>query len=116
MESYGTGAHFMSDDGSVKDGSALEQWGKVFREGGKKLGRTFTVYEEDLQRKGMEAAGFVDIEFRDIQVPYGGWHHDKEIAERGIWWKMAIESDLEGKLACVQHPRHFLPSHFINKH
>ncbi|EAA30119.2 S-adenosyl-L-methionine-dependent methyltransferase [Neurospora crassa] len=96
VESYDTGCHLLSDDGTVKEGSALEQWGKVFREGGKKLGRTFTIYEEDLQRKGMEAAGFVDIEFKDIILPYGGWHSDKELAEIGVWWKMAIEADLEG--------------------
>lgn len=88
---------FVSDDGSVKEGSAMDQWGKVFTEGGKKLGRTFSVYEEDLQRKGMEAAGFVDVEFVDIQCPIGVWHPEKKPAERGLWYKMAVEADLEGK-------------------
>ncbi|KAA8620669.1 hypothetical protein SMACR_12884 [Sordaria macrospora] len=96
VECYTTSSRFLSDDGSVKEGSSLDQWGRVFREGGKKLGRTFSVYEEDLQRKCMEAAGFVDIEFKDIQVPIGVWHPEKEEAERGLWWKLAIEADLEG--------------------
>ncbi|KAJ4405422.1 hypothetical protein N0V85_004676 [Neurospora sp. IMI 360204] len=89
---------FMSDDGSVKEGSAMDQWGKVWREAGKKLGRPFTVYEADLQRKGMEAAGFVDIEVVDIYCPWGVWHPEKKAAERGLWYKMAVEADLEGYL------------------
>ena len=97
VESYCSSSHFLSDDGSVKKGSALDQWGIVFREGTKKLGRTFSVYEEDLQRKGMEAAGFVDIKFKDTLVPIGVWHPDKTQAEIGLWWKIAVESDIEGK-------------------
>ena len=62
------------------------------------MGRTFRVYEEDLQRKGMEAAGFVDIEFRDYVIPVGVWHPDKDAAEVGLWWKMTLEMDLEGYL------------------
>lgn len=76
----------------------MDQWGKVFEEGGKQLGRVFTVYEDDLQRKGMEAAGFVDIEFKDIQCPVGVWHPEKKAAERGLWYKLATEADMEGKL------------------
>ncbi|KAL0466369.1 S-adenosyl-L-methionine-dependent methyltransferase [Neurospora intermedia] len=96
VESSGTSVKFLSRDGTVKDGSAMDQWGKVFREGGYKFGRTFAVYEEDLQRKGMEAAGFVDIQFQDIEIPMGVWHPDKKAAERGLWWKLAVESDIDG--------------------
>ncbi|EAA28605.1 hypothetical protein GE21DRAFT_5352 [Neurospora crassa] len=98
VESIGSSIHFLSDDGSVKEGTAMHQWGKVLGEAGKKLGRPFNVYEDDLQRKGMEAAGFVDIEFKDIQCPLGVWHPEKKAAERGLWYKLAIEEDLEGYL------------------
>ena len=57
-----------SDDCDLPDTSALGQWSKFFVEGGKQLGRTFLVVEEDLQRKGMEAAGFVDIQERIFKV------------------------------------------------
>ena len=50
-----------SDDGTVPDGCALDQWGKVFHKAGNKFGRSFRVYEDGIQRKAMEAAGFVDI-------------------------------------------------------
>ena len=51
-----------SDDGTVTDDTAFGQWGKIFAEGQKKTGRTFTVVREGLQRKCMEEAGFVDIQ------------------------------------------------------
>ncbi|KAK3399751.1 S-adenosyl-L-methionine-dependent methyltransferase [Sordaria brevicollis] len=101
VESMASCVEFLSDDGSVKPGSAIDQWGKLFREGGKKFGRSFAVYEEDLQRVGMEAAGFVDIEFKDIMCPLGVWHPDKKAAERGLWYKLAGEADLEGYLNYV---------------
>ncbi|KAH7625167.1 S-adenosyl-L-methionine-dependent methyltransferase [Sordaria sp. MPI-SDFR-AT-0083] len=47
VESFVCSCHFVSDDG------------------------TFDPYEEGLQRKGMEAAGFVDIEFKDMAIPVG---------------------------------------------
>ena len=57
-----------SDDGTVAPGSAFDEWGKVFRAGGDKFGRTFRVLEDDIQRKCMEEAGFVDIMVKDIKV------------------------------------------------
>lgn len=101
VESFLGSTRVHSDDGSVKPNSAIDQWGKVFGEGGKKWGRTFDVYEEDVQIKGMEAAGFVDIEYKDIMVPLGVWHPERAAAERGLWWKIALEQDLEGYLNYV---------------
>lgn len=68
LESYEMSTMWESDDGSVTDKSALGQWGKIFIEGGRKAGRTFTVVVDELQRKAMENAGFVDIQERNIRV------------------------------------------------
>ena len=57
-----------SDDGTVKEESAMGQWGKFFIKGAKKLGTSFTVVHDGIQRQAMEEAGFVDIEERDIKV------------------------------------------------
>ncbi|KAJ4379949.1 hypothetical protein N0V85_008802 [Neurospora sp. IMI 360204] len=97
-ESFIKCSTFMSDDGSVKDDSAMAQWGRVWNAAGKKMGRTFEVYDHDLQQKGMEAAGFVDIEAKEYYIPVGVWHKDKNLAEKGLWWKIMMESDLEGYL------------------
>ncbi|CCC14080.1 hypothetical protein SMACR_08391 [Sordaria macrospora] len=103
VESLVPGSYFLSDDGTVKEGSSLDQWGRVFREGGKRIGRTFSILEEDLQRKGMEAAGFVDIEFKDFRCPMGTWPSDKEEAEKALWQKFAVEADLEGYINYMWH-------------
>lgn len=34
----------------------------IFHEGGKTVGRNFNVVDDDVARKAMEAAGFVDIQ------------------------------------------------------
>lgn len=57
-----------SDHCDLPDSSALGQWSKFFVEGGKHIGRTFLVLEEELQKKGMEAAGFVDIQETNFKV------------------------------------------------
>ena len=68
FESYEMSTTWYSDDGSVTDKTALGQWGKIYVEGGRQSGRTFTVLDDELQRKAMEAAGFVDIQERNIKV------------------------------------------------
>ena len=62
VESHETSSIVRSDHATIRDESALGQWPKFFLEGGKVSGRTFRAVEEDLQRKAMEAAGFVNIQ------------------------------------------------------
>lgn len=57
-----------SDHVKMPETAALSQWGRMCVEAGKKMGRTFTVVGEGLQRKGMEAAGFTDIQEFDYKV------------------------------------------------
>ncbi|KAM0192228.1 hypothetical protein ACHAPA_006671 [Fusarium lateritium] len=70
------GGYVGSYDGTVRDGSALSQWEKFFVEGGHKLGRPFTIFEEGIQKAAMQEAGFIDIEERDFKNPVGGWAKD----------------------------------------
>ncbi|KAI0149624.1 S-adenosyl-L-methionine-dependent methyltransferase [Hypoxylon sp. NC0597] len=88
----------ISDDGTVVEGSAIDQWGKVFTEAGKKFGRTFSVVEEGLQRKGMEAAGFEIVEEIDMKTPLGPWPADETQKLIGQYNRLAIEQDVEGFL------------------
>lgn len=57
-----------SDDGTVTSDSALATWSKMFIEAGKKIGRPFDVLSLDVQRKGLEEAGFVDIQQSNFKV------------------------------------------------
>ena len=64
IESFEPSSCFESDDGTVVEGGPLDQWGRFFREGGRKIGRPFTVYEDNIQEEAMRQAGFVEIEER----------------------------------------------------
>lgn len=70
-ESLEASAMMQSDDGTVTEDSAMHEWGKFFIEGGKKMGQTFTILEDDVQRKCMEEAGFINIHIdnRKVSVP-----------------------------------------------
>ncbi|RSL69594.1 hypothetical protein CEP53_002185 [Fusarium sp. AF-6] len=96
LESHEASARVLSDDGSVQDDSALGQWGEIFIEGGRKIGRPFTVVEDDLQKKAMEAAGFVDIKVATFKCPIGGWPKDEKLKEVGRYMKLALGQDIEG--------------------
>lgn len=68
IESLETSAIMTSDDGTVTEDCPMGQWGKFFISGGKKIGRSFTVVEDETQRKSIEAAGFVDIQEFNFKV------------------------------------------------
>ncbi|KAI8681028.1 hypothetical protein NCS55_00352500 [Fusarium keratoplasticum] len=96
VESYEASPRMESDDGSVTETCAINEWGKFFIEGGKKLNRTFEILDKDLQKKGMEEAGFVDVQVWDFKAPIGGWAKDPRLKEIGQFAQAALEQDYEG--------------------
>ncbi|KAF4458773.1 methyltransferase [Fusarium albosuccineum] len=96
VESHEASATMQSDDGSVPEDSAMREWGKFFIEGGKKMGQSFTVVEDDLQRQNLIEAGFVDVCFCNKKVPIGGWPQDPKMKEIGEFVLAALEHDIEG--------------------
>ena len=68
LESFEPSPCVSSDDGTVQDSQASGQWGKLFVEGGRRIGQLFTVYEDELQKKAMEEAGFVDLHEETFKV------------------------------------------------
>ncbi|KAK3357809.1 S-adenosyl-L-methionine-dependent methyltransferase [Lasiosphaeria hispida] len=96
LESYEGSPNVYTDDDTLPPTSAIAQWGPLFINGGKAIGRSFTIVDDGVQRKAMEEAGFVDIEEKRIKVPSGGWSKDPKEKELGIWAQHAVESDIEG--------------------
>lgn len=114
VESFEASSVTSSDHAVIPPDSALGQWGRFFVEGGERLGRTFTVVEDDLQKKAMQAAGFVDIHVVDIKVsrwghaagrketdmhvqrPLGPWPKDPALKEVGALSHLALDGDAEG--------------------
>ncbi|KAF5004806.1 hypothetical protein FDECE_8705 [Fusarium decemcellulare] len=70
VESFEASPRMESDDGTVTERCAINEWGKFFIEGGRKLGRPFTIIDEDLQQRYMEEAGFVDIKTWDFKASW----------------------------------------------
>jgi len=57
-----------SDDGTVDEKSAMAQWGKIFVEGGRRSGRSWTVVPDKTQQKALEEAGFENLQVSDFKV------------------------------------------------
>jgi SAM-dependent methyltransferase len=86
-----------SDDGTVLPDSCFATlWADLYTEGGAKMGSTFRVLTEGLQRKGLEEAGFVDLQEANFKLPIGGWPRDPKLAEVGRFARMTLENDVEG--------------------
>lgn len=68
IESYEGRMTVESDDGTVTETSAMSQWGRIFIHFGETIGRSFTIVEDEVQRKAMQAAGFVDIREEEYKV------------------------------------------------
>ncbi|KAI1736066.1 S-adenosyl-L-methionine-dependent methyltransferase [Xylaria scruposa] len=96
FESKESSAYIQSDDGTVPYGSAMDQWGRVFAEAGRKFGRTFQPVEDNIQLKAMEAAGFVDIKVYNMKTTLGPWAADAKYKEIGQYARLALEQDIEG--------------------
>lgn len=61
VESFEASCVFRSDDGTLLEGSPMDQWGKVFVEAGRKFGRPFDVVGDGLVQEAFRKAGFEEI-------------------------------------------------------
>lgn len=68
LESYEASPRVYSDDGTLDPSNAISQWTSLFIDGGRKIGRSFDIVEENTQNIAMAAAGFVDIQEKWIKV------------------------------------------------
>jgi SAM-dependent methyltransferase len=96
IESHETSPELYCDDGSIPADSAMSQWGKFFLDGGKKNGRSFHILHDDVQARGIELAGFRDIQVINREAPIGAWPKDPDLNEMGRICQAALEQDPEG--------------------
>ncbi|KAM0186730.1 hypothetical protein ACHAPA_011326 [Fusarium lateritium] len=101
IESHEAGPTIKSDDNSISPESAMGQWGKLFLEGGRRLQRPFSILEDDVQRQGIEEAGFTNIQAEEVKLPIGGWSSDPKTEEAGQYFQAAILQDVEGTLMFI---------------
>lgn len=87
-------ARAISDDGTLKEDSALRRWWDVFREIGEKVGKPFDASE--VARESIEAAGYINVEERSYKVPIGPWTKNKTQNLWGRWNRAFLLEGLEG--------------------
>ncbi|KAF4947150.1 hypothetical protein FGADI_10606 [Fusarium gaditjirri] len=103
IESHEASCNVSSDDGTVAPNSAMGHWGEFFKEGGKKIGTSFSVVEDGTQRKAMEKAGFINIQEFDFRNPVGTWPQDPVEKRMGAYSKYGLETDSEGFIMFMAH-------------
>ncbi|CEI61680.1 hypothetical protein FVEN_g2746 [Fusarium venenatum] len=101
VETYEASPTIESDDDSVKLDSAMGQWGPTFIKASKVIGNTFTVVADDLQRKGVENAGFTDIQQWNSKLPLNPFPKDPHLKEIGQFGELFSTQDTEGLVLFV---------------
>ncbi|KAF5011682.1 hypothetical protein FDECE_2220 [Fusarium decemcellulare] len=96
IESFEVSPTVTSDDGTVAPDSAMAQWDKIFIEASEKIGNTFTVVADEIQRPAMAEAGFVDIQEWNGKCPLSPWPKDPKLKEIGKFGEVFGTQDPEG--------------------
>lgn len=61
IESFEVSPTVTSDDNTVGPDTALAGWDKLFIDASKKIGNSFTVVADQIQKPAIEEAGFINI-------------------------------------------------------
>ncbi|KAJ9155342.1 Methyltransferase domain-containing protein [Pleurostoma richardsiae] len=85
-----------TDDGDLDPTSAMGQWSSFFVEGERRMGQSFSIVTQGVQRKAMEEAGFVDVHEEEHKIPIGSWPKDKRLKEVGQFSQLLLERDADG--------------------
>ena len=93
---------FYSDDGSLKEDSAIATWGKTFFKAANELG---TPASSPRHLKGwMLDAGFTDVEEHILKLPVGLWPKDKRLKNIGLFEMVNMDEGL-GSLSMMLFTR-----------
>ena len=100
IEHHDNVVRFRCENDSIADQSPLGQYHKVIWRAGEAMGQTFKILEEDVQTRGMAAAGFVNLNVREMKAPWGSWpdRDDGKMRAIGECQKASFDQDPEGKV------------------
>lgn len=85
-------------DGTMPKESAINQWGEIWSEVGKKTGIVFNMIDSGCMENGVKEAGFTNIQVKDILAPCSGWPADPKMKELGFFQHAFLTQDIEGFL------------------
>lgn len=93
---------FYSDDGSLKEDSAIATWGKTFFRASDEFG---TPASSPRHLKGwMLDAGFIDVEEHILKLPVGLWPKNKRLKNIGLFEMVNMDEGL-GSLSMMLFTR-----------
>ncbi|KAK0636396.1 S-adenosyl-L-methionine-dependent methyltransferase [Bombardia bombarda] len=84
----------ISDDGTLKEESALNQAVQVMTKGGASVGRAFINVRTQL-RPWFDDIGFVNITQLQYHWPSNSWPRDKKLKEIGLWTNTNVSSGMD---------------------
>lgn len=85
-------------DGTMPPDSAINQWGQIWTEIGKKTGLVVNMVDSGCMDDGIREAGFANIEVEDLLAPVSPWPVDKKQKEIGLFNYAFLTQDIEGFL------------------
>ncbi|KAL2757324.1 hypothetical protein ACRALDRAFT_1067939 [Sodiomyces alcalophilus JCM 7366] len=89
--------YFCSDDQSIRPWHAMRtKWPGFIDAAALSTGSTFRPVELNVQKEGMERAGFIRIRQRDFKIPIGSWTNKDSLDQCGAKFRDAFHDDIEG--------------------
>ncbi|KAH8899127.1 S-adenosyl-L-methionine-dependent methyltransferase [Thozetella sp. PMI_491] len=83
------------NDGPLPEDCIWHDWGRIFRDAGYRMGRSFEV--SDYWEEWLRAAGFEgEIHRSEVPLPIGGWALETKWKQIGLFNRMGLEQGLEG--------------------
>ncbi|KAF5695635.1 methyltransferase [Fusarium denticulatum] len=83
--------------------------GPIFIKASKTIGNTFTVVGDDLQRPGIEKAGFTDVKQWDSKLPLNPFPKDPKLKQIGQFGELFSTQDTEGLVLFVANTLGWTP-------
>ncbi|CCC12764.1 hypothetical protein SMAC4_09545 [Sordaria macrospora] len=99
IEHVDADARIHCHDGTMPDDSAFGQWGPIWKAVGGHIGTEFDLPSSGIMERGLEEAGFTNIECEDLVIPLSPWAEDPKMKQLGLYNLAAMTHDIEGFLS-----------------
>ena len=93
FESHESAVWARSDDGSLKEGSALMEWQQAVNFAGDKSGRELNIYHK--LKDWMIAAGFEDVSLSVYALPFSPWPRDPHLKAIGKYQAVQLQQAID---------------------
>lgn len=93
FESHESAVWAQSDDGSLKEDSALMEWQKAVNFAGEKLGRELNIYHK--LKDWMIEAGFEDVRLSVYALPFSPWPRDPHLKTLGKYQAVQLQQAID---------------------